>query len=843
MKAKFKNITVILFIIILCSIGLSKNVASPVWQDQIIYFIMIDRFADGDSTNNVQTESGIEAGNLNSQYNGGDLQGIIDQLDYIADLGVTTIWITPPIANQWWDGVFDYGGYHGYWARNFKEIDEHFGTIELYKKLVEKAHERGMYVIQDIVTNHTGNFYRYQDGKYFLNDKSIPTQKPTQYPFNMNDYNDPKEREYMIYHYPTEQKEFNIYNTDFADLDDLNTSNPIVREALKDSYKFWIEEVGVDGFRIDTALYVEPDFWTDFLESKNGIYQKAQKLNKQDFLVFGEAWYTPAALEDSAEIEISKYFDYGYNSMLDFPLMTDIKRVFKEGQPTKYLSYRITKRNEIYPDPSRLVTFIDNHDMDRFLKGSSPIDVRQALTFIMTLPGIPTIYYGTEQRFTETRQAMFAHGYESGGKDHYNKNTDMYRIIQDLTQLRKNTNAFRHGIAEEVYSDDIGPGALIYKVYDNKEQYFIFFNTNWRSRYASDIDFGLEKGSVLEPVYTHNMVSRDIVIGQDSSMLFTGKAIGIFKLSDRKATLKENDIKVTITNIQEGQIFDEDFIIKGTATGARSVRLVIDRNGEEYGRYDLTMSENEEWEIPVRLVDLTPGKHNILVKALGRIPIYYNYSKSYNVELDIPSQHILYQEDPQGDDYGLFGTYTYPKDMSFYNQMDLLGANIEIIGSMLVLEFDMYNVTDIWSSSNNFDHVTFQIFFNDPNEVGVTYLPYQNAQMPDGLNWNYQIYATGWFVTMHSHEESGLNQYGRPITPAPRVRADDITNKIRFQIPLDNLNTNDLNGWDIYVTTFDFDGIESILRPIRPEGGQWAFGGGNPEDPKIMDDMLIHVQY
>lgn len=120
--------------IVIVILGFSSTV-SPVWEDQIIYFIMIDRFANGDTSNDVLTESGIDSGYVNSKYNGGDIQGLINQLDYIAELGVTAIWVTPPVANQWWDGLVDYGGYHGYWARDFKNVDEHFGDIELYKNL------------------------------------------------------------------------------------------------------------------------------------------------------------------------------------------------------------------------------------------------------------------------------------------------------------------------------------------------------------------------------------------------------------------------------------------------------------------------------------------------------------------------------------------------------------------------------------------------------------------------------------------------------------------------------------------------------------------------------------
>ncbi|WP_259459694.1 alpha-amylase family glycosyl hydrolase, partial [Mesotoga sp. HF07.pep.5.2.highcov] len=160
MKKVFIALLLMLFVTPIC-------LSSAVWEDQVVYFLMIDRFSNGDPSND---DMGLgEAGSDNSRYNGGDLKGIIDKLDYIKGLGATAIWITPPVANQWWNPWVNYGGYHGYWARDFKRIDEHFGDIALYKELVEKAHEKGLLVIQDIVPNHVGDYFRFVDGEFEMN--------------------------------------------------------------------------------------------------------------------------------------------------------------------------------------------------------------------------------------------------------------------------------------------------------------------------------------------------------------------------------------------------------------------------------------------------------------------------------------------------------------------------------------------------------------------------------------------------------------------------------------------------------------------------------------------------
>jgi glycosidase len=814
---------------------------SPNWEDQIIYFVMIDRFANGDTSNDVLTDSGIESGMVNSKYNGGDIQGLIDQLDYIKELGATAIWVTPPVANQWWDGSVNYGGYHGYWARDFKKVEEHFGDVELYKKFVEEAHKRGMYVIQDIVANHTGNFLIYKNGRYFLNNQSVPTNKPDQYPFNMNDYNDPEQRKLNVYHWPSEIKNPNQYNTEFSQLDDLNTENPLVIEALKDSYTFWIEEADIDGFRIDTAIYVPNEFWEEFLNGENGIYEIAQKVEKNDFLTYGEAWITPQPFTNVAEKSLNEYMEIGFNSMLDFPLQTDIKRVFKEGKPTSYLEYRLNQRETMYKDPSRMITFIDNHDMDRFLKGSDINSLKQALTFIFTIPGIPTIYYGTEQNFVETRAAMFEQGFASGGVDHFDTTTPTFQYIKELTELRKNIPTFRYGKVEVLFADELGPGPFIYKVKDESKSYIILMNTSSNKKHATDVDLGIDEGTILKPILVNNMINKEIVYSSPLNILLNAKAIGIFEVTNEINPVKEEEVSVEITNLEEGQTFSENFVLKGTASNAKSIQVIVDREEKEYAKINLTQKQNEPWEIPINISDFTPGQHNIFVKAYGRTPLIVDYSESYNINFEIPMVTLKIVEDSLGDDKGPNGTYSYPKDPTFNKQMDIKEVELIQIGTMLRMVVTMENVTDIWNPANGFDHVTFQIFFDDPDKKGAVELPFQNATMPNSLDWDYEVYATGWGISLFSSENSSANKYGDPITPAPTTQVNKQENKITFMIPLSTLDTSDLSGWTIYITTYDYDGIEGVLRPLSPNGGPWSFGGGNPTDPKIMDDVLIKI--
>ena len=237
--------------------NLKLHVPSPDWRDQIMYFLMTDRFEDGNPRNNDQG-----AGEFNphkeSHYSGGDLAGIRKRLDYIQGLGATSVWITPPVANQWWNGV--YGGYHGYWASDFKRVDPHVGSLKDYQLLSDALHRRGMYLVQDIVLNHTGDFFRYKNWNpqdpaqsFEMIPKSVPMTAPKQVPFNMNDARNPAHRAAGIYHWTPDVNNYNDrqqeLNFQMSGLDDLNSENPLVRRALRDSYGHWIRKVGVDGFR------------------------------------------------------------------------------------------------------------------------------------------------------------------------------------------------------------------------------------------------------------------------------------------------------------------------------------------------------------------------------------------------------------------------------------------------------------------------------------------------------------------------------------------------------------------------------------------------------------------
>ncbi|HPJ32120.1 alpha-amylase family glycosyl hydrolase [Mesotoga prima] len=832
MKKVFIALLLMLFVTPIC-------LSSAVWEDQVVYFLMIDRFSNGDPSND---DMGLgEAGSDNSRYNGGDLKGIIDKLDYIKGLGATAIWITPPVANQWWNPWVNYGGYHGYWARDFKRIDEHFGDIALYKELVEKAHEKGLLVIQDIVPNHVGDYFRFVDGEFEMNSGSVPSDSPEQYPFSLNNF--VEHRDENIYHWTPDISNFNDqdqkFNYQMSGLDDLNTENPSVISALKDSYTFWIDEADIDGFRIDTVIYVPHEFWREFLNGESGVYEIASKNGKLNFLTFGEAWVRSDPFEDTGERVIGEFFESGMNAMLDFPLNIELRSVLKEGKPTANLGYRLETRQS-YFDHTRLLTFIDNHDMERFLKGAGLASLKQALAFIFTVPGIPVVYYGTEQGFVETRAAMFEDGFQSGGLNHFETQSELYKYTSDLAKLRLEHPALRYGRVEVLKSDPNGPGIFAYSLEHGNEKIYVIMNTAGERRILANMESGLAEGQVIKPIYTFNSLSKSYPVDENGKLLMTmnPRSVYVGVASEEYQSVESPEIQF-IANLEYAQKIASTYTITGTASGASSARIIFDARIEEAEDIEI---EDGQWSYEWDISKFDPGIHSILFKVYGRTKRESIYSEDYTVVLDIPELLLSSLSDPEGDDKGPEGRYEYPTDISFKNQMDLLGVELRQIGASLSLNMRIKDLTDTWGPQNGFDHVTFQIFIDDPHKTGSTVLPFLNATMPAGLDWDYFIFANGWSIVAYSAEGSGPKSFGTAISPTPLVQTNKMKSEVVLRIPGETIGRPEsLNGFKVYITTWDFDGIEAVYRDIYPEPKSYHFGGGSKEDPYIMDDILLKI--
>jgi glycosidase len=850
--------------------GLRLHVPSPDWRDQVIYFVMTDRFADGNPGNNDQGAGEYKAGEL-GRYNGGDLAGLRQRLDYIQGLGATSVWITPPVANQWIDPAGNYGGFHGYWAENFMQVDKHLGSLDDYRLLSDALHRRGMYLVQDIVVNHTGNYFAYRGGwdpadpsrYYDPHTASPPAARPTQPPFDQNDPRDPAQRRAGIYHWTPDVRDYNDrqqeLNFQMASLDDLNTESPRVRQALRHSYGYWIREVGVDAFRVDTAFYVPPEYFADFMGSRDpvapGMNEIARRTGRARFLVFGEGFGIDQPGQDGQSRKIESYMTQRrpglppgtlMSGMLNFPLYGALGDTFARGRPPAELADRIQRMMRTHARPHLMPSFVDNHDVDRFLAGGSETGLRQALLAIMTLPGIPVIYYGTEQGFREQRAAMFATGFGSGGRDHFDTGAPLYRTVAELTALRRSHRVLSRGHPTVLHANGAQAGALAWRMdmprgadrAATPGQAFIVFNTGQEEALLPQLDTGLPAGTVLRGVYGLGGRPADLVAGPGGrvSLRLAAGSGQVWVATRGRQSLAPTPSRLSVDPLP-AERFGGDFEVQGSASAVTRPLLVVD--GDLAAARPLELSPEGRWKAMVdtsRMIDPTV-RHTLTAWSEGEAvapSVPFVVARQWQTVADV--------EDPAGDDHGPRGRYAYPSDVGWGDnrQMDLKHVRVSTSGGALRLDVTTAGMTAAWSPPMGFDHVAFTIYIELPGlPGGETVMPLQNASLPAGMRWHRRLRVGGWSNALHAPEGASATSEGRSITPAARVEVDRSKNTLSLVLPASVLKGSaPLTGARIYVTTWDYDGG---YRALAPEVQAFAMGGGEPTDPRVMDDSAVIV--
>jgi glycosidase len=841
-----------------CQSSLLLHVPSPEWQDQIIYFLMIDRFADGEPDNNEQGAQVYDP-SKESHYSGGDLKGVVTRLDYIQNLGATAVWATPHVANQWWDPLVNYSGYHGYWARDFMSVDEHYGSLEDYQTLSSKLHRKGMYLIQDVVVNHTGNFFTYQ-GEYdvsnvsenfLLNKQSLPVYAPSQYPFSLNDVNQAKHKAAGIYNWTPNIQDFSLKNQEntyqTADLDDLNTENPLVRKALKDSYGYWIKEAGVDAVRIDTAKYVEKEFYEDFLHAEDGLEAVAKQTGRDSFLSFGEIYQTSAPLSENGEQKLAEYVTSDkmkrMTAPIGFPLYKEISRVFAGGAPTAYMAYRLKAHMRNYKYPYLVPNFIDNHDVERFLASGNISGFKQAYALMMTVPGIPTIYQGDEQAFLSSRRAMFAGGYLSEN-DQFDQQSEMYVFIKKLAEIRKTNKIFSRGTIEVLKDNAAGAGVLAYKREYQGQVAYVLFNTAKQSVLLNALRTNFVDDNQPQVLVSQNL-SKALQFELDGSLtqVLPAQSFVIF-LGKNNVTQHDQAIPklVKITDLQNEYVNQETALVSGTVTEPNASLLrVID--GKLSNAKVIKADQNGNWQIELPVSDLGQHQHSLEIywpkqKTASDIHYYKTHSDIVDYSANIT--------DPSGDDHGLSGDYLKPLDASVGCQMDIQNVQAKAGGAVLELSIKMCDVSSIWAPPNEFDHVSFTLFFGLDNNFGkhdndgaaLSILPIIGGEFPNQQKWNIAHMVFGWANYLYSPQSASSKKEGEKLGIAPDINVDRTTNTITFTYDGQDIGVQNWEGTSIYITTWDKSG-EGNYRELQPKAAIWSFGSNTPNGPKILDDAFI----
>lgn len=401
-----------------------SNTAS--FSTDVIYQIVTDRFLDGNTSNN-PTGSIFDKSNL-QKYHGGDWAGITQKLNdgYFTGMGITALWISSPVENiTTVDPSNNCAAYHGYWARDFFKTNASFGTQSDFTTMINTAHSKNIKVVIDFAPNHTstaeyGTMTFPEDGRLYRNGTLLGGfTNDTAGLFNHESWTDFSTYENCIYH--------SMYG-----LADLNQQNATVDAYLKDAINKWLD-LGVDGIRVDAVKHMAPGWQKNWLSS---VY------SHKPVFVFGE-WYAGGT---SAEADMTRFANDSGMSLLDFRYANAVRNVLGSKSGTMQdLNAVVTATASDYEEVGDQVTFIDNHDMSRFmtLSGQNQRDVENAYVLLLTSRGVPTVYYGSEQ-------------YAQGGTDPYNRGdmpsftkTTAYTVISRLAPLRKTNPALAYGTTRE----------------------------------------------------------------------------------------------------------------------------------------------------------------------------------------------------------------------------------------------------------------------------------------------------------------------------------------------------------------------------------------------------------
>lgn len=553
----------------------ADSLRAPLTKERY-YFVMADRFANGDQSND---QGGLTGSRLQTGYDptdkgfyhGGDIKGIEQKLDYIKNLGTTAIWLTPSFKNKPVQGTVgnESAGYHGYWITDFTQVDPHLGTNAELTSLITKAHAKGMKVFFDIITNHTADVINYSEGQYgYRNKTTYPYKDASGKTFDDKDYaekpgfpaldpatsfpyhpvfNTTADRTAKVpawlndptnYHnrgdstFAGESAEYG----DFVGLDDLFTEKLNVEQGMEDIYKAWVD-FGVDGFRIDTVKHVNMEFWQKF---NPAMLEQARHDGNNDFFMFGEVY-------DARPSFMSQYTTAGkLPATLDFGFQAQSVNWVqgKSGTDLRDLYADDDYYTDTDSNAYELPTFLGNHDMGRvamMLKGTSAATdpalmrkVKLADSLMYLTRGQPITYYGDEQGFMgaggdkDARQDMFATkvqqyadepvlGAPSGSRDRYDTSAPLYQHIKELSAVRAANPALADGAQVHRYASS-NAGIFAFSRIDEGKQveYVVALNNATEPKSAKFATYG--HNQTFEPVYG---TSSSVRSAKDGSLTVT----------------------------------------------------------------------------------------------------------------------------------------------------------------------------------------------------------------------------------------------------------------------------------------------------------------------------------
>ena len=448
--------------------GSSKRIGFN--SSDVMYLIMPDRFANGDSTNDSKADE-LERSNRNNPNgrHGGDLKGIQDHLDYIRDNGYTALWVNPVLENN-----MPHVSYHGYSTTDFYKVDSRFGTNADYQQLSAEAKKRGIKIVMDMIFNHIGLSHWWMKDmpmkdwlngypNYFItNHKKATIQDP----------------------YRSENDALEFTDGWFVpSMPDLNQRNPYLANYLIQNSIWWIEYVGLDGIRMDTYPYPDKQMMANWTQKVMEEYP--------NFNIVGEEWNTnPAAVAfwQKGKVNPNGYTSY-LPSLMDFPMQNALVKSMTEGWGFNHL-YETLAQDYLYPNANNLVIFAENHDTERYCSaiGGDIPKLKAAMTFLMTTRGIPQVYYGEEilmKGYKRDGDGLlrkdFPGGWQGDQINGFNgtgltpDQLDFQQFMKKLVNWRKMKGVIHNGLLKHYYPAD---NLYVFFRYNDQESVMVILNTN-----------------------------------------------------------------------------------------------------------------------------------------------------------------------------------------------------------------------------------------------------------------------------------------------------------------------------------------------------------------------------
>lgn len=502
--------------------GNGTQYAQGVRSQDFIYLIMPDRFANGDYSNDQIAGYKDQSLNRDSMYlrHGGDIQGVIDHLDYLKDLGVTTVWMTPVLENDMPNRTE-----HGYAITNHYQVDKRLGGDHAYKRLSDELHKRGMKLIQDAVYNHCGLY------NFFVQD---PPMKDWLHQWPRYTQTNYKDQTIFDPHGSAEEKKVMEKGWFTRQMPDLNQSNPYVANFLIENAIWSVEEFGVDGWRIDTYIYNDLDFMNRCNQALINEYPK--------MTMFGETWVHGTANQ-------AYFVRNNINAPFKSNLIgaTDFQTLFYGITPALTQDfgwtdgvnklYQTLSNDFLYKDATNNVIFLDNHDMTRFLStvNEDADKLKMGIGWLLTCRGIPEIYYGDEVLLKgvsdpdgKVRQD-FPGGWKEDKQNKFtaqgrsDKENEVFNWTRTIANFRKNSSALKTGKLMQFVPED---WVYTFFRYNNKQTIMVIMNTSADEKTVSLKKFSERTNGFTKAINIVTSASNDL----SSEWKVPGKTIWILEL-------------------------------------------------------------------------------------------------------------------------------------------------------------------------------------------------------------------------------------------------------------------------------------------------------------------------